>query len=56
MLSYASNKIEKTDWLNYRFEYDEETKSYYPIVQCDEIPLRKRPLPPKMILHRNVKN
>ena len=47
MLSYASDKMEKIDWLNYGFEYDDGTKSYYPIIQCDEIPLRTRPLPPK---------
>ena len=47
MSSYAFNKMEKTDWLNYGFEYDEGKKSYYPIIQCDEIPLRKRRLPPK---------
>ena len=47
MLSYASDKMEKTDWLIYGFEYDEGTKSYYPIIQCDVIPLRKRPLQPK---------
>ena len=47
MLSYASDKMEKIDWLNYEFEYDDGTKSYYPVIQCDEIPLRTRPLPPK---------
>ena len=47
MLSYASDKMEKIDWLNYGFEYDDGTKSYYPVIQCDEIPLRTRPLPPK---------
>ena len=47
MLSYASDKMEKIDWLNYGFEYDEETKSYYPIIQCVEIPSSQRPLPPK---------
>ena len=49
MLSYASDKMEKIDCLNYGFECNDGTKSYYPIIQCDKIPLRKRPLPPKNV-------
>ena len=47
MLSYASNKMEKIGWLNFRFEYDEWTKNYYPIIQSDEIPTKQRAWPPK---------
>ena len=47
MLSYTSDKMEKIDWLNCGFEYDDGTKSSYPIIQCDEIPLNKRSLLPK---------
>ena len=32
MLSYASSSMEKLDWTNYGFEYDNETKCYYPII------------------------
>ena len=31
MLSYASSSMEKLDWTNYGFEYDNERKYYYPI-------------------------
>ena len=47
MLTYASEKMEKTDWINYGFEYDEGMKSYYHIIQSDEIPAKQRPLPSK---------
>ena len=31
-LSYASSSMEKLDWTDYGFEYDNETKCYYPII------------------------
>ena len=39
--------MEKTDWINYGFEYGEGMKSYYHIIQSDEIPAKQRPLPSK---------
>ena len=35
MLSYASSSMEKLDWTNYGFEYDNETKCYYPIIATE---------------------
>ena len=32
MLGYASSSMEKLDLTNYGFEYDNETKCYYPII------------------------
>ena len=32
MLSYASSSMEKLDWTNYGFEYDNKTKCYYPVI------------------------
>ena len=37
MLSYASSSMEKLDWTNYSFEYDNETKCYYPIIATKSI-------------------
>ena len=35
MLSYSDNVVEEIDWKNFGFEYNEETKSYYPIIIND---------------------
>ena len=35
MLSYASSSMKKLDWTNYGFEYDNETKCYYPIIATE---------------------
>ena len=34
-LSYASSSMEKLDWTDYGFEYDNETKCYYPIIATE---------------------
>ena len=47
MLSYASDKMEKIEWLNYGFEYEEGTKSNSPIILSDNISTKQRPLPPE---------
>ena len=39
--------MEKIEWLNYGFEYDEGTKSNYPIILSDNISTKQRPLPPE---------
>ena len=34
-LSHGSSSMEKLDWTNYGFEYDNETKCYYPIIAIE---------------------
>ena len=37
ILSYSDNVMEEIDWKNFGFEYNSETKSYYPITINDTL-------------------
>ena len=45
MLSYSDNVMEEIDWKNFGFEYNDETKSYYPIIINDTfLPIKNNTL------------
>ena len=58
MLSYSNNVMEEIDWENFAFEYNDETKYYYPIIIKDTfLPIKNNTLinNPKISTQKRIK-